>query len=159
MNKLHKYNLSIQWEGNTGSGTSGYKAYARDHVVSAGDKVQIPCSSDPAFRGNKTKYNPEELLVASVATCHMLWYLHLCADAAVVVVDYKDNATGIMQETENGSGFFKEIMLYPEVIVKDASMIEKANSLHAKANEYCFIANSVKFPVHHKPVCIAEENF
>ena len=159
MNKQHKYSLYIQWEGNTGKGTSAYGTYGRDHSISAENKTPVSCSSDPAFRGNKAKYNPEELLVASVASCHMLWYLHLCADAGVVVVDYKDNATGMMQETDNGGGFFKEITLYPEVIVKDASMIEKANSLHAKTNEYCFIANSVNFPIHHKPVCSSEEDF
>ncbi len=108
MNKQHKYNLSIQWEGNTGKGTCGYSAYERDHTISTENKAAVSCSSDPAFRGNKAKYNPEELLVASVASCHMLWYLHLCADAGVVVVDYKDNAAGIMQETDNGSGFLKK---------------------------------------------------
>jgi organic hydroperoxide reductase OsmC/OhrA len=133
--------------------------YERDHTISAENKIAVSCSSDPAFRGNKSKYNPEELLVASVASCHMLWYLHVCANAGVVVVDYKDNATGTMQETDNGSGSFKEITLHPEVVVKDASMIEKANSLHAKANEYCFIANSVNFPIHHKPVCRSEEDY
>jgi organic hydroperoxide reductase OsmC/OhrA len=86
----------------------------------------------------------------------MLWYLHLCSDAGIIVVSYIDNATGTMKETENGSGYFEEITLYPQVIVKDASMIEKANSLHEKANAFCFIANSVKFPVHHKPKCTAE---
>ena len=86
----------------------------------------------------------------------MLWYLHLCAEAGVVVISYNDNAEGLMQETETGSGYFKEIMLHPQVIVKDASMIDKANELHSKANAFCFIANSVKFPVHHKPQCTAE---
>jgi organic hydroperoxide reductase OsmC/OhrA len=158
VNKQHTYNLFIEWKGNMGKGTSGYSAYNREHIVSAKNKISIQCSSDAAFRGDKTKYNPEELLVASVATCHMLWYLHLCADAGVVVTDYKDNATGTMEETEDGGGFFNEITLYPQVIVKDTSMIEKANALHARANKLCFIANSVKFPVHHRPVCIAEEN-
>ena len=155
MNKQHQYNLTVKWTGNTGNGTSGYKTYERSHTISAQGKKEIFASSDPAFSGDKAKYNPEELLVASIASCHMLWYLHLCADAGVIVTDYADNAIGIMQETENGSGYFTEITLYPEVTVKDASMIEKANSLHSKANEYCFIANSVKFPVHHLPQCNA----
>ena len=85
----------------------------------------------------------------------MLWFLHLCADAGVVVIDYRDNATGIMQETANGGGFFKEITLYPEVTVRNECMMEKANSLHHRANELCFIANSVKFPIYHKAVCKA----
>ncbi|HEX5154222.1 MAG TPA: OsmC family protein [Parafilimonas sp.] len=156
MNKKHLYSLTIRWTGNTGAGTNHYRAYERSHNIQAKDKTEILCSSDGSFRGDKTKYNPEELLVASVSSCHMLWYLHLCADAGVVVVEYSDNATGVMQETENGSGYFTEITLFPKVVVKDASMIEKANSLHRKANEYCFIANSVKFPVRHQPACVAE---
>ena len=157
MNKKHLYTLTIQWTGNTGAGTNNYRAYERSHMIRAKDKKEILCSSDGSFRGDKTKYNPEALLVASVSACHMLWYLHLCADAGVVVLDYSDKATGVMQETENGSGYFTEITLFPKVIVKEASMIEKANSLDSKANDYCFIANSVKFPVHHKPSCEAEE--
>jgi organic hydroperoxide reductase OsmC/OhrA len=156
MNKQHQYNVSILWTGNTGSGTSSYKSYERSHTITAIEKKDIFASSDPSFRGDKTKYNPEELLVASIVSCHMLWYLHLCAEAGVIVTNYTDNAVGIMQETANGSGYFSQVTLYPEVTVKDASMIEKANSLHAKANEYCFVANSVKFPVHHNPVCKAE---
>jgi len=156
MNKEHHYNLTVQWTGNTGNGTSAYKAYERSHSVNTAGKSDIFCSSDASFRGDKTKYNPEELLVASVSSCHMLWYLHLCSDAGVVVVSYVDNAVGIMQETENGSGYFKEITLFPAVVVKDVSMIDKANELHSKANAYCFIANSVKFPIHHRPKCKAE---
>ena len=156
MNKKHHYELTTQWTGNTGTGTSNYRAYERSHVIQAMDKTEILCSSDGSFRGDRTKYNPEELLVASISSCHMLWYLHICADAGVVVVDYTDNATGVMQETENGSGYFTEITLFPKVVVKDASMIKMANSLHSKANEYCFIANSVKFPVHHQPTCEVE---
>lgn len=153
MNKTHKYNISVRWTGNTGKGTAGYKGYERSHTVSVPNKTEILCSSDPSFLGDKTKYNPEELLVASISTCHMLWYLHLCADAGIIVTAYHDNATGTMQENENGGGYFKEIALYPHVIVKDDSMVEKANNLHSKANEFCFIANSLKFPVHHKPTC------
>jgi len=156
MSKKHLYNLTIQWTGNTGTGTNNYRAYDRSHMIWAKDKLEILCSSDGSFRGDKTKYNPEELLVASVSSCHMLWYLHLCADAGVVVVDYTDNATGVMLETENGSGYFTEITLFPKVVVKDVSMIERANNLHSKANEYCFIANSVKFPIHHQPTCEVE---
>jgi organic hydroperoxide reductase OsmC/OhrA len=155
MEKHHAYNVILQWTGNTGSGTNSYRTYERSHITQVQGKPEILGSSDPAFRGDKTKYNPEELLVASIAACHMLWFLHLCADAGVIVIDYRDNATGIMQETANGGGFFKEITLYPEVIVKNECMIEKANSLHQRANELCFIANSVKFPIYHKPVCKA----
>ncbi len=153
MNSEHSYNLTIQWTGNRGEGTNGYYSYDRSHSIIAENKADILASSDPGFVGDKTRYNPEELLVASVSSCHMLWYLHLCSQAKVVVLDYRDNATGIMTEAANGGGRFEQITLHPVVTVKDKSMIAKANELHAKANEYCFIANSVNFPVYHKPVC------
>lgn len=109
------------------------------------------CSSDPAFRGDRIKYNPEDLLVSSISSCHMLWYLHLCSEAGVVVLDYTDNATGIMDESSNGSGRFTQVTLNPVVIVAQDAMVDKANELHKKANEFCFIANSLNFPVKHNP--------
>ncbi|WP_080058098.1 OsmC family protein [Spirosoma aerolatum] len=158
MTKQHHYEIKTTWTGNTGTGTSGYRAYERAHVILAANKPDIPGSSDPAFRGDKTRYNPEELLVASLSSCHMLWYLHVCTDAGVVVVDYTDTATGTMVETSDGSGHFTEVTLYPSVVVADASMIEKANELHHKANQLCFIANSCNFPVRHEPTCHAVSN-
>ncbi len=151
MNGQHNYNLTVKWTGNKGTGTSNYKAFERSHTIIVNNKVELLGSSDPAFRGDKTKHNPEELLVASLSSCHMLWYLHLCAEAGVIVVDYVDNATGIMMETSNGGRHFTEVTLNPIVIVTENSMVEKANELHKKANELCFIANSVNFPVLHKP--------
>jgi organic hydroperoxide reductase OsmC/OhrA len=156
MGREHNYNISITWTGNRGTGTSGYRAYDRNHVIKAADKAEIAGSSDPAFRGDKTRYNPEEFMVAALSTCHMLSYLHVCVLNGVVVTDYKDNATGIMAETPDGGGHFIEVTLNPVVTVKDASMIEKANELHHKASELCFIANSVNFPVKHTPTCVAE---
>lgn len=151
MNGQHSYNLTVKWTGNKGTGTSSYKAFERSHTIIVNNKVELLGSSDPAFRGDRTKHNPEELLVASLSSCHLLWYLHLCAEAGIIVVDYVDNATGIMMETSNGGGHFTEVTLNPIVIVTENSMVEKANELHKKANELCFIANSVNFPVHHKP--------
>lgn len=151
MNKLHHYNLKIKWTGNKGSGTSGYRAYDRNHIIQSEGKAEIACSSDPSFLGDRARYNPEELLVASLSSCHMLWYLHLCSEAGVVIVDYIDNATGTMAETANGSGHFEEVILNPAITVAESSMIAKANELHHKANELCFIANSVNFPVRHRP--------
>ncbi|WP_235905994.1 OsmC family protein [Ginsengibacter hankyongi] len=101
-------------------------------------------------------YNPEELFIASLSTCHMLWYLHLCSEAGVIVIDYIDNATGTMQETKDGGGYFTEVILYPLVVVSDISMIEKAKQLHQNANKLCYIANSCNFPIHHKADCKAE---
>src|SRR5437868_2704219 len=119
MNKQHNYSLTVKWTGNTGTGTSNYKAFERSHSILIDNKTEILGSSDPAFRGDKTKHNPEELLLASVSSCHMLWYLHLCAEAGVIVTDYIDNATGTMMETSNGGGKFTEITLHPMVAIAD----------------------------------------
>jgi organic hydroperoxide reductase OsmC/OhrA len=153
MSGQHKYKLIVKWTGNKGTGTSSYKEFERSHSIIVDNKVEILGSSDPAFRGDKKKHNPEDLLLASVSSCHMLWYLHLCAVDGVIVTDYIDNATGIMIETSNGVGKFTEITLHPTVTVTDNSMTEKANEMHKKANELCFVANSLNFPVYHKPTC------
>lgn len=148
---IHHYKATITWTGNTGKGTIDYRAYERNHTISIDGKPPIPGSSDPSFRGDPTRYNPEEMLVASLSACHMLWYLHVCTEAGVVVVDYIDDATGIMAETADGGGHFKEVTLHPKVTVRDESMIAKANELHHKANKLCFIANSCNFPILHNP--------
>ena len=153
MSKQHNYSILIKWTGNKGNGTSSYTAYDRSHSVIIENKPELLCSSDAAFRGDKTKYTPEELLVASISSCHMLWYLHLCSEAGVVITDYIDNAKGTMVVTDDGGGHFTEVTLYPEVTIIDSSMEEKANELHKKANKLCFIANSCNFPIHHKPTC------
>ena len=154
MNKEHHYALSTEWTGNLGTGTSDYRAYTRNHTISTDGKPDLLASSDPSFRGDKTRYNPEEMLVAALSSCHMLSYLHVCVLNGVVVLEYKDNATGTMKENPDGSGQFTEVTLHPMVKVKDSSMIEKANQLHKRASELCFIARSVNFPVHHSPTTV-----
>lgn len=153
MHKQHHYQVNITWTGNSGTGTSNYKTYERSHDISVPQKAMISASSDSAFRGDGTKHNPEDLLVSSLSSCHMLWYLHLCATAGVVVVAYTDQAMGIMEETPDGSGRFTSVTLNPVVTVTDEYMVDKANALHHEANKYCFIANSVNFPVLHQPTC------
>jgi len=154
MSKEHTYKINIEWTGNRGEGTSSYRGYDRSHNISVANKAVIYASSDPAFMGDASKYNPEELLVASLSSCHMLWYLHLCSDNGIVVVEYKDEATGIMLETASG-GHFTEVILHPSVTITDKTKIEKANELHYEANKKCFIANSCNFPVKHEPSCKA----
>jgi len=151
--RQHHYTIDTAWTGNTGTGTTTYKGYERSHDISAPGKPTIAGSSDPAFRGDARRYNPEELLVAALSTCHMLSYLHVCAVAGIVVVEYKDQASGTMEETSNGSGHFTEVVLHPVVTITDASRTEEANQLHHRAHELCFIANSCNFPVKHQPVC------
>ncbi|SEB43459.1 Organic hydroperoxide reductase OsmC/OhrA [Tenacibaculum sp. MAR_2009_124] len=158
MSRQHNYNAIIKWTGNNGTGTSGYRDYERNHEIIIENKTTIAASSDPSFRGDRTKHNPEDLLVSSVSTCHMLWYLHLCSEAGVVVVEYIDNVKGTMVETNNGGGKFTEIILQPMVVVQKSSMVEKANKLHHKANELCYIANSLNFPINHIPKTSYIEN-
>lgn len=152
MAKTHQYTVKLDWTGNQGKGTASYTAYSRDHSIRVKGKSKIKCSSDPSFRGDETRYNPEELLVASLANCHLLWYLHLCSEAGVVIINYEDNPVGVMVETPDGGGHFTEVILQPHVEVAEESMIEKALSIHQAANKKCFIANSVNFPVKHEPV-------
>lgn len=147
MSKEHIYNTDLVWTGNTGDGTKTYKGYSRAHEISIEGKPKIVGSSDPHFNGDASRYNPEELLVAALSACHMLYYLHLCADAKVVVVDYQDSAKGVMIETANGSGHFTEVTLKPRVLITKESNAESAKELHHRAHKLCFIANSVNFPV------------
>lgn len=151
MAKEHRYTVSTRWTGNLGRGTADYRGYARNHEITGpGKSIPIPGSSDPAFRGDGRRYNPEELLVASLSTCHMLWMLHLCADAGIVVTDYLDAAEGTMRENADGSGEFVDVVLRPRMTITDASRMEEARALNERAHELCFIARSVKFPVRHE---------
>lgn len=150
--KQHEYSLTVRWTGDLGTGTSGYRAYKRDHEISAPGKPVIPGSSDPTFRGDPARYNPEEMLVATLSTCHMLWYLHLCAEAGIVVKGYTDEPRGWMVEAEDGGGRFTEVALRPRVRVAAGADPEKAKELHERAHHLCFIARSVNFPV----TCAAE---
>jgi len=154
MSKIHRYTVKVEWTGNTGTGTSGYKAYERRHEISVegSAKPVIPGSSDPNFRGDPARWNPEELLVASLSACHKLWYLHLCAMAGVVVTGYVDRAEGEMEETADGGGHFRRVVLRPEVTLAAGTDLDRARALHREAHAKCFIANSVNFPVEHEPV-------
>lgn len=153
MEREHHYAVTTEWTGNTGTGTQSYRSYERSHEIKLENKATILGSSDPSFRGDKSKHNPEDLLLASLSACHMLWFLHFCSEAEIIVTAYTDHAVGTMAETANGGGHFTEVILRPQVVVTHASMIDTANALHTKAHQYCFIANSVNFPVRHDPYC------
>jgi organic hydroperoxide reductase OsmC/OhrA len=155
VNREHRYRTAVTWTGNTGSGTSAYRAYERAHAIASGAKPPIAGSADPAFRGDAARWNPEELLVASLSSCHMLWYLHLCAEASVIVIDYADEADARMREEADGSGTFVEAVLRPRVTLAAGSDVERAIALHARAHQLCFVANSVNFPVRIEPVVTA----
>ncbi len=149
--KQHTYPVAVTWTGNQGSGTSTVRAYRRDHEIAFPGKAVLPGSSDPGFRGDPARYNPEEMLVASLSACHLLWYLSTCATAGVVVLDYVDHVEGTMVEDADGGGRFTGVVLRPEVTLSPESDREAARHAHHFAHEKCFIARSVKFPVEVEP--------
>lgn len=148
----HHYRVTVTWTGNTGSGTSGYRDYRRDHVVSAAGRPAIAGSSDPAFRGDASRWNPEDLLLASASACHQLWYLHLCADAGIAVLAYEDSAEATMVDGEGGH--FTRIVLRPRVTVRAGDDLALAERLHHAAHAQCFVANSLKTPIDCVPVIV-----
>ncbi|ACB95323.1 OsmC family protein [Beijerinckia indica] len=149
--KVHRYEVRLRWSGNRGSGTASYGSYGRSHELHVPDKPAILGSADLAFRGEVDRWNPEELLVGSLSACHQLWYLHLCADAGIVVVAYEDQAEGLMIEDADGTGRFSQVVLRPCVTIARGSDSAQALKLHHEANAKCFIARSMNFPVLHEP--------
>jgi organic hydroperoxide reductase OsmC/OhrA len=149
--KEHTYEVRLQWTGNDGEGTKTYKSYRRDHTIVCQGKPEVPASSDPSFRGDRSRYNPEELLVAALSSCHMLWYLHLCALNHITVVEYRDAASGVMRENSDGSGEFLRVLLKPAITLSAGEDRVKARELHHEAHRLCFIARSVNFPVEIEP--------
>ena len=151
----HRYLVSVTWNGNLSSGTSGYRDYSRNYDISAEGKPVINGSADPAFRGDRSRWNPEKLLVASLSACHKLWYLHLAAEAGIIVTAYTDRAEGVMEVGRDNAGRFKSVVLRPTVTVATGSDVGQATALHKPAHEKCFIANSVNFPVECEPEIVA----
>ncbi len=151
MGAPHRYRVTLEWTGDDGEGTASYRSYRRDHVVTADGPPPLEGSSDPTFRGDATRWNPEQLLVASLSQCHLLWYLHLAAEAGVVVVGYVDHPEGEMALSADGGGRFTSVTLRPEVTVGPGTDAAEAEALHDRAHELCFIARSVAFSVTHQP--------
>jgi organic hydroperoxide reductase OsmC/OhrA len=153
--KEHHYALRLRWTGNRGEGTTGYRDYDRAWDASIDGKPDLKGSADPAFLGDPSRHNPEDLLLASLSACHMLWYLHLCAVDGIVVTGYEDDAVGTMQQEPDGGAQFTSVTLKPKVTIR-AGDVKKAEALHARANEMCFIARSVNFPVKHEAKIVEE---
>jgi organic hydroperoxide reductase OsmC/OhrA len=151
--RRHNYRIVNRWTGNLGTGTSAYTAYGRDYELSGPNKAAtISGSSDPAFRGDRGRYNPEELLLGALSACHMLWVLHLCADAHITVTEYMDQARGEMAEHEDGSGEFTRVVLAPHMMIAEQERIDDALAIHQRAHEVCALARSMNFSVEHEPV-------
>ena len=154
MNLEHHYSVGLEWTGNRGTGTSDYRAYGRDHVLSAEGKHDIAGSSDRAFHGDVDRWNPEEMLLGALSQCHLLSYLHVAASNGVVVIAYSDSPVGTMVQTPDGGGKFTTVTLRPVVTVQSADMVEAAREAHHEASLKCFIAASVTFPVLHEPTVV-----
>lgn len=148
----HTYAVTTRWTGNLGTGTSNYRGYSRNHELSApGKSAAIPGSSDPHYRGDPARYNPEELLLGALSACHMLWVLHYCSDAGIVVTDYVDDAAGEMAVRPDGSGEFTRAVLRPRLTLADPSRAAELPSIHKRAHSVCAIARSVNFSVDCEP--------
>lgn len=154
--KLHHYAVNVIWTGNTGEGTARPNAYSKNHEVHIDGKHVIEASSDPAFAGDSTRHNPEEMLVAALSQCHMLWFLSRCAKHGVTVTAYEDNAIGTMQEHRDGGGEFTNVKLRPRITLAAAADAELLARLHEESHRLCFIARSVNFPVEIDPTYIRE---
>ena len=156
MSDDHLYNIKLEWTGNQGTGTSAYRAYSRDHTILVEGKPPIAGSSDPVFLGDAARHNPEDMFLASIASCHMLWFLHLASAAGIVVTAYRDKASGVMKMNPDGSGEFSSVTLSPSVAITKLSQVEQANTLHSKVGDMCFIARSVKVPIYHEATVTVE---
>ena len=154
--KQHSYRVIVAWTGNRGPGTASPSGYGREHTISAGAKPPIAGSSDPAFRGDPARWNPEDLLLASISACHKLWYLGLCAQAGIAVLSYRDEAEATMLEDPNGAGRFVAAVLRPKITIRPGGDIAAATRLHHDAHTHCFIANSVNFPITCEPIITTE---
>ena len=156
--KSHQFNGSLEWLGNLGSGTSAYDQYGRNFEVNTPGKFPIQGSADPAFRGDAERINPEDFFLNALSSCHMLWYFHLCADAGVIVVDYRDEYAGFLEIGEGGVGRMTSVVLHPHVTIDAqasvANALDLAIELHRKAHEKCFIANSVTTAVSCEPTVV-----
>jgi len=148
--KTHDYTAGIVWDGNTGTGTSSYTSYGRQYRLIIDGKPDLPLSSDPLFRGEAEKHNPEDLFLASISACHMLFVLSLCARNGIRVTAYEDRAQGRMTIDEKGGGKFEEVTLYPRMTIAAGDDAARAAALHDTAHELCFIANSCSVPIHHQ---------
>jgi organic hydroperoxide reductase OsmC/OhrA len=153
MDADHRFVASIEWTGNRGEGTSGYRAYGRDHVVKVDGKPVIDGSAARVFHGDVDRWNPEELLIAALAQCHLLSYLYVAVANGIVVESYTDSAEGVLVTSPDGSGHFREVVLRPVVTISAGDPAVAAR-IHLDANRLCFIASSVNFPVRHEPTIL-----
>ena len=143
----HEYTARVIWTGNRGQGTASYRGYDRTWNVETPGKPVIPCSNDPLLGGDPTRHNPEDLLIASLSACHMLWYLHLASDAGIAVMGYEDDPLAVGETRPDGAGRFLRATLRPRITLPKGADPGRADALHHEIHKVCFIARSVNFPV------------
>ena len=151
MAKQHEHSARVEWTGNRGDGTRTYRGYDRTWDIATPGKPVIHCSNDPLLGGDPGLPNPEDLLIASLSACHMLWYLHLASVAGIVIHSYRDNPVGIGETSPNGAGRFLSATLRPHIVVEAGADLAEAEAIHHRVHEFCFIARSVNFPVRYVP--------
>lgn len=147
MPSAHEFSAAIVWTGDRGEGTRRYRGYDRTWRIVTPSKTPVECSNDPMLGGDSSKHNPEDLLLSSLAACHMLWYLHLASGAGIIVRGYEDAPIGVGETGPNGEGRFLRAVLRPNIHVARGTDIAQADSLHSEVHRFCFIARSVTFPV------------
>jgi organic hydroperoxide reductase OsmC/OhrA len=152
--KQHPYTSRVVWTGNRGQGTKTYRGYDRTWQIATPGKPVVECSNDPLLGGDPARPNPEDLLLSSLSSCHMLWYLHLASNAGIVVNAYADNPVGIGETSPNGAGRFLSATLRPRIEVNKGADLKRAEAIHHEVHEFCFIARSVNFPVSYEPVFV-----
>ena len=156
MAKVHDFTSAIVWTGNRGEGTKQYRGYDRTWRIATPGKLPIECSNDPMLGGDPSKPNPEDLLLASLASCHMLWYLHLACNAGIVVKGYEDTPLGVGETGSRGEGRFVRAVLRPRINVTRGADLIKADRLHHEVHQFCFIARSVNFPVNYEATYVED---
>lgn len=140
MHKKFHFKVQTQWQ-------KGQLENAKSHVAAIASKVDLQISAAHQFKGDATKHNPEDLLLSALSSCHMMSYFYVCQQHGIDLVDYHDNATGILELRSDLSGGFSRVELNPIVTIATGTDKSLAMDLHKKAHELCFIANSVNFEV------------
>lgn len=146
----HLFKATLNWSSNKKQEETISKFYNKSHQIKIEGKPVLDISAAKAFKGDPSLYNPEDLLLSSLVSCHMMSYLYVCSQNGIEVLEYSDNAEATLEVSPDGSGRFTEVRLKPKVKISNPDKVELALELHTKANKLCFIANSCNFPVLHE---------
>ncbi len=152
---MHRFKVDLEWSSKESNSLDKIGRTIKNHIVKIDGKEILNISAAKSFKGDATLYNPEDLLLSSLASCHMMSYLYCCSTHKIEILSYTDHAEALLEVSDDGAGRIVQVLLHPVVVIADPSQIDLALSLHTKANELCFIANSCNFPVVHQASCSA----